>query len=774
MQLTSVIKELESTTLTEPVSPTETRVLIVEDDAIINRHLQTCLLKVGYQVVGTASSGSEAIKLAHLVSPDLVLMDISLHGDIDGIEAAELIRAWNDIPVIFLTAFADEQSLQRAKATNPFGYILKPFDQRSLYSTIEMAVHKHHLEKRLRDNEEMLRTLVENQGEGVVIIDSQENLTFANPAAEAIFATPIDGLIGHNLSDFTTPESFEFLRKQTSLRQHGLKSMYELEIIRSDGQKRILSVTATPWFDKQNQFSGAFGILSDITERKKMEEAEREQHTLADVLRETATLLGSTLDMNEVLERILDHVGQVVPHSTANVMIIEGDTVRVIQGKSVHMHPPDNNLPIFWKTNPFFSLIYQTGQPAIMPGDVGPQDLPKHPRMAWLSSFVSAPIKVKNQIIGFLNLGSTTSNFFTRQHADRLMAFSSQAALALENARLFDETHQRAQYLSLLNEITQTAIHTSNLNETMGLISQQMVRLFNADGAYITLWDEQQQLSIPAAAFGLNQAGYKDIPAKPHEITLTYSVLTMGRTLVVNDINNTPYIEPGLARTYPFNTLIGLPLISDNQKLGAVILGFAQPRTFSPEELERGEQAARQVALAIAKARLYSEVQRLSVTDALTNLLNRRGIFEQAQKEVEIAQKLNIPLSLLWLDLDHFKSINDQYGHHIGDEVVKEVAARVRSALRDRDLVGRYGGDEYIIVLPETDLLPARQVAERLRIIVNETPIMTGKGPLSITASIGLTSLMDDTEELAALLHRADESMYTAKTAGRNRIASQE
>jgi len=301
------------------------------------------------------------------------------------------------------------------------------------------------------------------------------------------------------------------------------------------------------------------------------------------------------------------------------------------------------------------------------------------------------------------------------------------------------------------------------------------VRLFTADGAYITLWDEQQQLSIPAAAYGVNQEGYKDIPAKPNELTLTYSVLTMGRTLVVNDINNTPYIESGLARTYPFNTLIGLPLISDNQKLGAVILGFAQPRTFSPEELERGEQAARQVALAIAKARLYSEVQRLAVTDALTNLLNRRGIFEQAQKEVEIAQKLNLPLSLLWLDLDHFKSINDQYGHHIGDEVVREVAARVRSALRDRDLVGRYGGeggDEYIIVLPETDLHRARQVAERLRITVSETPILTGKGPLSITASIGVTNLMDETEELAALLHRADESMYAAKTAGRNRIAT--
>lgn len=764
--------------MTESTALPETRILIVEDDAIINRHLQSCLLKVGYRVVGTTSSGSEAIKLASQTSPDVVLMDISLHGEMDGIEAAEAIRSWHDIPVIFLTAFADEQSLQRAKATNPFGYILKPFDQRSLYTTIEMAMNKHQLEKRLRDNEEMLRTLVENQGEGVVIVDSDENLTYANPAAEAIFGTSIKGLIGHNLREFTSEKSYEYIRKQTSLRMQGLKSVYEMEILRSDGQERILSVTATPWFDKQGRFSGAFGILSDITERKMVEAAEREQRNLADALRETATLLGSTLDTNEVLERILQNVGRVVPHNAANVMILEGEKVQVIRGKiqpdsSTGQHTMDH--PLLWKNYPFFLLMVQTGQPAIMPGDVSSQSLPRNPRMAWLKSIVGAPIKINNRIIGFINLGSSETHFYTRQHAERLMAFAGQAALALENARLFDETHQRALYLSLLNEITQTAIHSSNLNETMGLISQQMARLFNADGAYITLWDDQQQLSIPAAAYGVNQEGYKDIPAKPNERTLTLSVLELGQTLVVDDLQSTPYIEPQLARTYPFQTLIGLPLISDNQKLGAVILGFTLARSFSAEELERGEQAARQVALAIAKSRLYAEVQRLAITDALTNLLNRRGIFELAQKEVKIAQHLKLPLSLLWLDLDHFKFINDQYGHHIGDEVVKEIAARIRSVLRDRDLVGRYGGeggDEFIIVLPETDHERALQVAERLRVTVSQTPVASSVGAIAVTASVGFTSLLDETEALEALLHRADEQMYAAKSAGRNRVCS--
>lgn len=762
--------------MTEAATTPETRILIVEDDGIINRHLQSCLLKVGYTIVGTTSSGSEAINLAAQTHPDLILMDISLHGELDGIETAEAIRAWHDIPVIFLTAFADEKTLQRAKSVDPYGYILKPFDQRAVYTTIEMAVHKHQLEKRLRSNEEMLRTLVENQGEGVVIVDPQENFTFVNPAAEYIFNAPANQLMGHNLSEFTSPQTYAQIQEQTQLRRQGHKSIYEIEIIRFAGEKRTISITAAPWFDKQGQYSGAFGILNDITERKRMEDAEREQRTLADALRETATLLSSTLDTNEVLERILETVSRVVPHDFASVLIIEGETVKIIRSQSTAgaVTEEENPHAFPWRKNPFFLHIYQTGSPAYVPGDISLETFFKHRHRDYLNSFLCAPIKVKSQIIGFLLLGSLTPQFYAKKHAERLMAFASQAALAMENARLFDETHQRAQYLSLLNEITQTAIHTSDLSETMAYISRKMVEFFNADGAYITIWNEQQQLSIPAAGYGINQEGYTSIPAKPNERTLTLSVLTTGKTLVVEDIRNTPYIEPELAQTYPFQTMIGLPLVSDEQRLGAIIIGFCHLRTFAKEEIERGEQAARQVALAIAKARFYAEIQRLALTDALTNLLNRRGIFELAQKEVVISQKLNLPLSLLWLDIDHFKLINDQYGHHIGDEVVKEIASRLRGTLRDKDLVGRYGGeggDEFIILLTETDENNAHQAAERLRANISETPILTGKGPLAVSVSIGVASLSGEINDLSTLLRQADDYMYSAKGAGRDRVA---
>lgn len=760
------------------ITPPVTRVLIVEDDAIINRHLQTCLLKVGYEVVGTAAEGAKALQLVGEVKPDLVLMDISLFGEMDGIQTADLIHDRYDIPVIFLTAFADELTLKRAKATNPFGYILKPFDQRSLYTTIEMAVHKHQLEKRLRESEELLRTLVENQGEGVVIVDVNETFTFINPAAEAIFAAPNGTLIGRSLSDFTSAEMFELVRKQTLLRRQGLKSVYELEIICLDGEKRIVSVTATPWFDKVGNFSGAYGILSDITERKRIEAAEHEQRTLAEALRDTAVMLSSTRDVNEVLDRILDYVGQVVPHDTAILMILEGDQVSIFLPKrsmrqTGMLIPPD--LKFDWKQYQFFERIYESGMPSVLSTPAEMSQLPTHSLMRRLKSFVSAPLKIKNQIIGFLNLGSYTPDYFTEKHAERLFAFSSQAALALENAHLFDELQQRASYLSLLNEITQSAIHTSNLNVTLQVISQQMAQLFHSDGAYITIWDEQTQLSIPASAYGLDGEKYTTIPAKPGERTLTYSVLEVGHSLVVEDVNNSPYIETNLAHTYPLQTLLGLPLISDGQKLGAVIIGYAQVHRFSSEEIQRGEQAARQIALAIAKTRFYTEIQRLAITDELSNVLNRRGIFEMGQKAVETAHANQQPLSLLWLDIDRFKSINDTYGHHIGDEVVKEIAKRICSALREQDIVGRYGGeggDEYIILLPNTAVEDARQVGDRLRLKISEIPIVTSKAKHNVTVSIGVTALRD-AEPFAAFLARTDEAMYAAKNAGRDCVILQ-
>ncbi|MCG2830068.1 MAG: response regulator, partial [Desulfobacteraceae bacterium] len=129
------------------------KILIVEDEGVIAKDIKNILIFLGYSVIAVSSSGEEAIEKAKEMHPDLVLMDIVLEGDMDGVKAAEQIRDSFDIPVIYLTAYSDNTTLQRAKITEPYGYILKPFQERELYTTIEMALYKHQVEKKLKESE---------------------------------------------------------------------------------------------------------------------------------------------------------------------------------------------------------------------------------------------------------------------------------------------------------------------------------------------------------------------------------------------------------------------------------------------------------------------------------------------------------------------------------------------------------------------------------------------------------------------------------------------
>ncbi|MCP5277021.1 MAG: diguanylate cyclase [Thiobacillus sp.] len=220
---------------------------------------------------------------------------------------------------------------------------------------------------------------------------------------------------------------------------------------------------------------------------------------------------------------------------------------------------------------------------------------------------------------------------------------------------------------------------------------------------------------------------------------------------------------------------------------------FLQPREVPPQDYTRFYLTLGAAFLAVALAvwvslyfsrlnrtlrrevaerqRLQEDLERLANTDALTGLPNRRYFMAQMVSELARRQRYGHPLSLLMLDLDHFKQINDQWGHGVGDEALRQFADSVQCCLRTQDVAGRLGGEEFAILLPETAEYVARPVAERIRARLEQTPVPTGNGPCVVTVSIGVAEVRKE-DSVETLMHRADAALYAAKQQGRNRVVS--
>jgi diguanylate cyclase (GGDEF)-like protein len=215
---------------------------------------------------------------------------------------------------------------------------------------------------------------------------------------------------------------------------------------------------------------------------------------------------------------------------------------------------------------------------------------------------------------------------------------------------------------------------------------------------------------------------------------------------------------------YDFSNLIGhvFKMVAFYLVYVAIVeTGLEKPQRLLFRNLKQNE-AALGAALA--------EVQRLAITDSLTGLSTRRHFADRAENEFQRARRYRHPLSAIMVDIDHFKRVNDTSGHAVGDRVLQQVAGHCRQELRETDVVGRYGGDEFAILLPESDPVAAAQVAERLRQRIARQPLQTTTGPVAVTISLGIAALDDENLTLDILLSRADQALYDAKQGGRNRV----
>jgi diguanylate cyclase (GGDEF)-like protein len=242
-----------------------------------------------------------------------------------------------------------------------------------------------------------------------------------------------------------------------------------------------------------------------------------------------------------------------------------------------------------------------------------------------------------------------------------------------------------------------------------------------------------------------------------------------GQPLVTNNLPGDPRVTGIACRRDGFEAFACVPLRAEGRVLGALSL-HNRSRLFSSQDRMVLEAIGHQVGLALENMRLYEQVRSLATTDDLTGFRTRRYFMERLEQEYRRATRYDQPFAVILLDLDHFKAINDRSGHLMGDSLLRQVAQRLAAHARESDLLGRFGGEEFIVLLPETGRVEALQIAERLRQALDGEGFSADDGtpPMRVTASFGVAAYPDDAQSVEELISCADAALYRAKAMGRN------
>jgi len=328
----------------------------------------------------------------------------------------------------------------------------------------------------------------------------------------------------------------------------------------------------------------------------------------------------------------------------------------------------------------------------------------------------------------------------------------------------------------ILFEIGKVVSSGEDLGEMLSRIAELSCELVDADACSIMLLDNARTQLTGKAAHGLRGRDIRSISFRVGE-GVAGNVAASGQPALIIDVRNDlrfvdlPASKASL-RSQPkhklsrIRALACVPLNVRDRLVGVLTATSSVVGAFDDDDLEMLSFVAKTIALDIENLRLH----RLAVTDQLTGAYNREFLHQRLPEELAKAERGEAPLSLAMVDVDHFKPINDRYGHDVGDLVLAEVAAKLRSAIRGNDVLVRYGGEEFLVLLPKTDVRAASEVAERMRLTLQEETFFAGDSPIEVRISVGIAEHLRGSDSPTTLIRRADSALYLAKEGGRNRV----
>ena len=504
------------------------------------------------------------------------------------------------------------------------------------------------------------------------------------------------------------------------------------------------------------------------------EEARRRAEE-ADTIRKAGAVVVSTLNQDKALRLILEELAQVVPYDSASVLLRRKDALQIVGGRGFRNMSAVLGLELALTRDNPGARVFLDNKPLLI------KDIPfEAPQFNMLGkrniirSWLGVPLTGQGKPIGILSLDSHSTAAFTEESARLVSAFADQVSIALENARLYGNALQAANRFETLYNVSQIISANIRSEEIYPAIHHATTELMETEFFSISLVDEKK--GEIEDVYMVDRGEPAPLSRRPIGTGLFSRAIESGESLFFNTFDETAIEDTGAVLIGdPQEDKISQSILVVPLKIGTRVVGVLSAQSYRQDaytetDLELLELLAANVAIAIENARLFGEVQELAITDPLTGLYNRRHLLEIGEQEYNRFSRYGRDLSAVMVDCDYFKKFNDTWGHAVGDQVLIKLADLCRAGLRQVDILARYGGDEYMILLPETPVREAMKLAERLRKSVASTGFATNAGTLSFTISVGVAGLDGTCRDLQQLLERADYASYVSKDSGGNRV----
>lgn len=469
-----------------------------------------------------------------------------------------------------------------------------------------------------------------------------------------------------------------------------------------------------------------------------IERAQRYQDAIEDAKRRVALFtvsqqIGATLDLPQLYRAIHQAVTQLIACDAFTLSLADNNADIAVEvfraGAREHLEEAGSDDAI--------TQVLESGQSLYITGGA------RHTRLL-------IALRRGGRTVGVMTAYVRAPHVYAGADLELLDQLATTAAIAIENARLFE-----------------TARHEATVRTHLYHASQRLGALLEMSQIHEELYHATASLVVCDGFLVATRTQTHDMPE------IIYRVGDISDEICIELVNRA--IIHGESLRYEDercgNSVLAALMRRGGNVVGAILVRSHAHQAYSDADQSALELLAATAAIAIDNARLFADTRRLATTDDLTGVWSRRSFFEHAARELQRSKRTARPLAALMVDADDFKAVNDSYGHAAGDQVLRNLADRCHGQLRIDDIVGRYGGEEFAIMLPETALEAAMGVAERLRAVVAATPFITDYGALTLTISIGVAvHYPGDETTLDALIDRADRAMYAAKRSGRNRV----